>query len=781
MKEHEMRVSQKVVVMLAVIALIGGTVHARHFEHKEHHIGPTGVFGVTSPTHIKVVKVQAGSPADGKVKPGDVIIGAGAITFEKNARREMADAIDLAETEKAKGILTLTLKGGRKVDLQLKVLGSYSATAPYNCPKTDAIITQTADYLVKTKKFGRGNMNIGLLGLLATGEQKYIDVVRDVIHNAKWAKPDINPVGQLEKGGRHAWGWGYTNLLLCEYYLLTGDKYVLPAIKEYSVAISTGRDAGGLWGHGMAYFEPNRGQKHGRLFGYAQINQSSLALFISMILADKCGIRHHELQEGIEQTHTFFNDFVGKGALPYGVHDPFSKAYNNNGTSGSAAVAFAVKGNLKGADFFARCSATSYDKLEEGHTGHFFNQLWTGLGANVAGPEVTTEFFKRTRWLHTLNRKWDGNFTYDCCEYKNPIYSYRGLSGAGSHLLNYCLGRCKLYITGRDADKSIWLKGKEVSDTVALSTIAIKSMSDKELLDLFGHKMPQVRVQAIWTLRSRDHKLSNSIRRMVKKGTKQQKISACGYFGYKCPTEVALPSLKDLASVMSDTSEDPEVRGAAAGALCWHGQAAYKYYDDMMKVIVEDKPQDKLGIFDMNVAKSLNVLCSDPYKAGMVTKNKELFYKTALKIMDHRRHHGRAHGARMIENIPIEDFHVVADMVQHIVKDEDLTYHSYHGMGPKTAGIAVLANLHVREGIEYALDTFKSKTGKAGFKIRMLLAVLPKYGANAKEYLPSIKAVKAGKFQKQWDAMVKEIESSTNTTRMISFEEAKNYGKNKKK
>ena len=136
---------------------------------------------------------------------------------------------------------------------------------------------------------------------------------------------------------------------------------------------------------------------------------------------------------------------------------------------------------------------------------------------------------------------------------------------------------------------------------------------------------------------------------------------------------------------------------------------------------------------------------------------------------------------RMIENIPIEDFHVVADMVQHIVKDEDLTYHSYHGMGPKTAGIAVLANLHVREGIEYALDTFKSKTGKAGFKIRMLLAVLPKYGANAKEYLPSIKAVKAGKFQKQWDAMVKEIESSTNTTRMISFEEAKNYGKNKKK
>ena len=145
-----MRTSYRAIALLMATAFISGTVHARHYEHKEHHLGPTGLFGVTSPTNIKITKVQAGSPADGKIQVGDVIVGAGGAAFKENTRRQLADAIDQAETEAAKGILTLTLEGGKKVDLQLKVLGTYSETAPYNCPKTDAIITQTADYLVKT-------------------------------------------------------------------------------------------------------------------------------------------------------------------------------------------------------------------------------------------------------------------------------------------------------------------------------------------------------------------------------------------------------------------------------------------------------------------------------------------------------------------------------------------------------------------------------------------------------------------------------------------------------
>ena len=129
---------------------------------------------------------------------------------------------------------------------------------------------------------------------------------------------------------------------------------------------------------------------------------------------------------------------------------------------------------------------------------------------------------------------------------------------------------------------------------------------------------------------------------------------------------------------------------------------------------------------------------------------------------------------KLIAHVPLEDFHHVGDRIRYIIDDQDLTYHSYHNLGPKTEAISILANLNIEGGIEAAFDTLETKTGKAGFKIRMLMAVLPKYGANAKAWLPKIKAVKAGKFQKQWDAMIRKIESSNETTRMIGFEEAKN-------
>ena len=70
-------------------------------------------------------------------------------------------------------------------------------------------------------------------------------------------------------------------------------------------------------------------------------------------------------------------------------------------------------GDREGASFFSRLAATSYDTLEVGHGGYFFNTTWTPLGANVAGPEVTQQFFQRSRWLRTLARNWEGNFTPD--------------------------------------------------------------------------------------------------------------------------------------------------------------------------------------------------------------------------------------------------------------------------------------------------------------------------------------------------------------------------------
>ncbi|MFK7788571.1 MAG: DUF6288 domain-containing protein, partial [Phycisphaeraceae bacterium] len=486
-------------LLLFMFALMANPAAARFIEHKERHLGPTGLYGVTSPKNIKITKVVEGSPAWGKISVGDMIVAAGGNTFNQKTRQQFAAEIDRAQSTLGKGVLTLTLKDGRSIDLQLELLGDAAGSSPFKCKKTDAVITQAADAMIASGKYGR--FELGLLGLLATGEPQYIEVVKKRLYEAKWASPDLKL--SVDKFGRYAWAWGYQGIILSEYYLLTGDEYVLPAIEQYAVNLAKGRDAAGLWGHGIASYDLNDGKANGRLPGYAVMNSSSLPCFISLLLAEKCGIKHPELAAAITQTHGFYTDYINNGTLPYGVHNPNTKSFNNNGMSGMAAVAFALKGDQKGAAFFAKMSLAASHNIETGHTGQYFNQLWTGMGAAVGGPKSAQAFFDQTAWLHTMNRKWTGDFTYDCCAYPNPIYSYRGLSDTGSHLINLSIGRQKLLITGRDGDESLWLSEQEVAETVALPTMDIKSKSDAELLALFGHAMPKVRLEAIWTLRPR--------------------------------------------------------------------------------------------------------------------------------------------------------------------------------------------------------------------------------------------------------------------------------------
>lgn len=767
------------VLSCAVAALLfGGPAHAQHFEYKEHHLGPIGLLGVTSPKDITIASVEVGSPADGRIKVGDVIVGAGETLFKDDTRKQLADAIDQAETDEGKGILTLTLADGRKVDLQLKVLGSYSDTAPLNCKKTDAIITQTADWLVKSKDFGRDDMPVGLLGLLATGEPEYIDVVKDVIHEAEWAKPDVSLT--LETYQRTAWYWGYMTMTLAEYYLLTRDEYVLPALKTYSVTLAKGRDAGGLWGHGMATLDNNNGQWHGRLPGYSHMNQSSLPCFISVLLADKCGIKDPEIKGCIEQTHGFYTDFIHRGTPAYGVHEPKWNSYNNNGMSALAAVAFSLHGNNEGAAFFSRMSAAATNTMETGHTGHYFNQLWTGLGANLAGPETTAAFFKKTRWLHTLNRAWDGNFTYDCCGYKHPVYNYGGLSNAGSHLLNYCLGRRKLFITGRNADESIWLKGKEVAETIALATMDLKARSDEELLEFFGHPMPKVRGESVGALSARDHKLLPAIRKMLRDGSQFERESAVSYFGNGCPEGQALAAKDELAAIMNDPMEDVELRAAAAGTLCHLKEKAFPYYNGMLGVLLQDKPKDPRGMIDLQLGNSLNVLSTNPYADGLVT-DKDLFYSAVQKLLDHKRAQARGPGTQLILNIPLEDFHRVADKLQYLIDDKDLTYHSYHNLSAKTNSLLIFANLRIKGGIEAAFAIFDSPLGKYGFKVKLLNQVVPKYGAGAKYFLPRLKEMNlSGTHKGGLDSFIDDIEKTEGSTEVITFDQAKQAGINLK-
>jgi hypothetical protein len=756
------------ILLLAII----GSVNAG--KKAVHQYGPTGIFGSHKKTAITVGSVDKGSPADGKIKSGMKIIGVGSSKFKKDVRRELAAAIDIAESKKGAGKLTLMVKGGKSVNLQLRVLGSYSDTSPYNCQKTEAILKQAAlvQFKVTPSKKKRsknvnpelGRMYLELLGKMALGGKEAVKEYATY----EWESTS-------ENHSYCTWMWGYRLIAMGEYYLLTGDKKVLPHMKNYAVGLAKGQDAGGIWGHQLATEKRNW-----RLPGYAQMNQPSLTCFMGMVMAKKCGIQDPDLNKGIQKAYKYFSSYIGKGTFGYGVHGPNTGEYNNNGMSASAALSMYFIGDKKGASFFSKLSAASHGTLERGHASAFFNPLWTALGTSLSGPEATAAFFKESRWLYTMYRSWDGKITWDG-KHKEKT----GNVGDGI-LLSYCLSRRNLYITGKSPDKSLWLNSSDAKKTVALSKIDYKNSSADELLAMIGHPIPQVRRGAVWNLRAKKGDLISHLKKLMKEGTIIQKKGAIAYFGYGCPKQVALDHMNDLGAILRNSQEDPEVRATAAYALCFIGAPARKYYGEMLKLLVVKRDNDFVGSVDEKLGKSISILSKTPFKDGLVT-DKDLFYKAALKLVDHKRQGARATGLNMLAEIPLKDFHLIADKVMHVIKDKDPTYHSYHNPGgPLGGAITILANLNIKEGMQYALDIHNLTSGKASFKMQACWSALAKYGPNAKPALKELvkmytteKGLRTnfGRHTGKYKAMVKAIETGKPSAKLISFDDAVKFGK----
>ncbi|MCX6924626.1 MAG: DUF6288 domain-containing protein [Verrucomicrobia bacterium] len=170
----------------------------------------------------------------------DVILGVGGKLFTDDARRSIAVAIPEAEKEDNQVFLKLTRWRAGKNDaaqLKLRVMGTYSATAPYNCPKSQRIFEDACKVLEKEPLAEDWCGAINGLALLATGNPDYLPRLQ------AFARKLGSPAMKLDAQGLGAWESGHRNLFLCEYYLRTGDKEVLPAIREITVSTARGQGA----------------------------------------------------------------------------------------------------------------------------------------------------------------------------------------------------------------------------------------------------------------------------------------------------------------------------------------------------------------------------------------------------------------------------------------------------------------------------------------------------------------------------------------------------------
>jgi len=748
-------------------------------------IGPTGISGLyqpkwpKTPKEIKVTEIEKGSPASGtELKPGDLIVGFGKEMFKKNPLWHLAEAIEKAES--SDGSMPLLLKSGKEVNIKLDPIGAYSSTAPYDCPKSNKIITRAAEALLKSKS-GGGATKTHLLGLMATGEKKYIDIVKEKIYSGGLLTPDSKSIDDYLNGGENkfgssGWSWGYNLITLGEYYLLTKDEKALPAIRIYSLALARGQDALGLWGHKMA-----RAPKH-RAPGYGTMNQPSISNLIGMMIAQKCGIKDPVLDKAVEKTYACISNVAGKGGFSYGSGGAYTQYFNNNGTSGSGAMAMALNGNQEGATFFSKAAATSYNNLTSGHASSFFNPLWTPLGTSLSGPEVTHEFFRRSLWYFNGERHWKGGF---------PQKTSAG-AVAGQALLTYCLPRKALLITGREADPSIYVKGQEVEQVIMMSQGNYDKKSIDELVKLLHHPFIQVRTKAIKPLarKLKDEVVKKKVMSSIVDGDDQTKINVLSLMS-SCPKDFALDYSAWIGKILRNKKESLIVRVEAAKTISnsIFQNVHAEYFADILTLIIEDELQpDRFRQKDNTLGKSVAAIL---WAKGSTVKtfdmelkiDKELIYAAANKLLSHKKRKAREAGTGLLLGMPKEDFHKIGKELMHVLKDEDPGYFDYSS-AINVPGMTLLAKMNIKEGLDLLHHAIYHGGGKWAFKYRALMNTLPHYGANAEPYISKFEAhrsinKKGDRFTPAWQKVVKKIREDKKPPKLMTFEEAMKIGASK--
>lgn len=448
-----------IALALSAAFLNAGAIHARADYYTEDPVfhpypsekkggwliknfGPVGIgIQLEKGMVMKIKNVEPGSPADktGQLKNGQIIESINGVQLaDRDPRLILGKLITDAEASDGKIVLQIQDQGA--VAVSIPVMGAYSPTWPLNCPKSDKIVRHLADLLAKEGKGQWGSV----LFLLSTGEEKDLEVVRE------WMK-DRKPSFSIN------WAVGYEGMGVCEYYLRTGDKSVLPVIQAGADQL---RDSiyNGAWSGRKAGYTYQSG---------GQLNAAGVHCLTFLLLAKTCGVDVDDatLNSSLRQ----FYRFSGRGSVPYGNYTPKTGFTDCNGKTSGLAIAMAAASRLtpegdqsiyaQAAQINSMKSFYGTNVYNVGHTGGGIGEIWksaTMVQVAEKRPDTYRSYIDARQWTLELSRRFDGgigvaggsegNYDTSIGEGKIPWGNY--------HALSYTLPRKHLHLFG--APRSKW-------------------------------------------------------------------------------------------------------------------------------------------------------------------------------------------------------------------------------------------------------------------------------------------------------------------------------------
>ena len=482
-----------------------------------YNLGITGLRAqlvADEPKALLIKYVFSRSPAEGHVKIGDLIVGAGGRMFKENHRNgygervfgaegpilEFADALEECQSPDLKGKLSLMLRRGREiveVDLEVgRKYGTYSATYPGTCAKSDKVLAELLRYLVghqeKDGSFGNPVHNtFSPLALLASGDAKYLPAVRrNVEYHCRETYPNDRRYFDLIN-----WTYMSAAIVLSEYYLATGGKWVLPELQEVHDHLAKSQylhmsqinlkakeshpddfpkgpgDSHGGWGHNPG-FE-----------GYGPIAMLTAQGALAYSLMQRCGIKVDR------KNHDAAYDFLGRGTGKNGYVWYGDKigggpdGWADMGRTGATGIANFLSPY---ADPVYRERALSHAKVIGKHPQSFpdthgspaMGMAYTALAANL-DPDSFRKLMDANRWWFTMAQCTDGSFYYQPNRDNAGYGSDSRMTASSVVAFLFTIPKHTLVITGKEA-KVVKSDDKPVSAGKPLEVFMLAGQSNME-------------------------------------------------------------------------------------------------------------------------------------------------------------------------------------------------------------------------------------------------------------------------------------------------------------
>ncbi len=708
------------------------------------NLGPTGLRGwmfsdklvTTDARQILITAVDAGSPADGVIAVGDVLTGVDGKLFSYDPRTEFGRAITAAETDSGNGRLALTRwRSGvsQEVSIRLPVSGSYSESAPYECPKSARILARglkflesrmaEADYADQLDPIPR---SLNALALLAGGVDASLPLVR---REARWA-------AEFRTNDFKTWHYGYLMIFLAEYVLATEDLSVVPGLRRLALEAAGGQSAVGSWGHTFALPD-------GRLQGYGMMNSPGLPLTIGLVLARQAGVNDAKVAQAIDRSARLLRFYTGKGAIPYGDHAAWTETHEDNGKCGMAAVLFSQLGEASNAHYFTQMALASHGNERDcGHTGNYFNLLWSLPAIGLAGPHATGAWMQEFGgWYHDLARRWDGSFTHQGPP-EADFDSYHGWDATGAYLLGYALPLKKIRLTGSQAGVC-----RTMSSEAALRIVAdgrgwdnkdrrsfYGAMSEKQLLERLSSWSPIVRERAALEISLRKNPPLSEIIALLESAALEAQIGAC--LALESMRGDAAPAVPKLRTLLSHN--DLWLRVRAASALAAIGTPALDALPQLLELIARPPgADDPRGMEQRFVSFAVFGTLLPRLQSLDNLGNEQLTTAIAQGL---RNEDGRARSeiSRVYQSLSYQQIQPLLPTILDAIKQPAPSGEMFAD-GVRLNGLKVLAAHRVEEGMQAAADYLKTQNPWASeHRTPEILAVFDAYGAAAKVVIPQL-------------------------------------------